>query len=88
MISEVLLNSDNPRFCACGVYPMKGREGGSGVCVKGLVKSWVRGLEDLSPPLLLLPSQLLGLPPMSSQGHQAVKTILRVTVTFAENCPF
>lgn len=58
------------------------------MCVKGLVKSWVHRLEVLSPPPFLLPSQLLGLSPMSSQGHQAVQTILRVTVTFAENCPF
>ena len=87
MISEVLLKSDNPWFCVCGQYLTKGR-GGSGVSVKGPVKSWIHRLQDLSPHLLPLPLTHLVLPPMSSQGRLATQTILRVAVTFAENCPF
>lgn len=50
MISEVLLNPDSQWFCVCGLYLMKEREGGSGGCVKGPVKSWVHRLLISSSP--------------------------------------
>lgn len=73
-------------LCVCCLSD-EGGEGGSGVSVKGLVKSWILRLEDFSPHLLPSLTHLV-LPPMSSQGHLATQTILRVAVTFAENCPF